>query len=218
MDSSNNLQTGLTEYQQQELQKIQSSYSHNNAPILDLKQIVQHVKNNMDFFRLITIIPSSSKFVTQIKPELNKLPAVGFTVDFGSITGNLVNTSMAQIMDIIVCCTVVMPVANDLSGAGSHYSFTTAGFPALSRCLYNWTPETTGRYTNPFQLYSFQRIENLCDNAYEVYCVYYKISCQIDYMDGYIPNAKLLTEINADIKTEKNNQISDDINFEITLN
>lgn len=173
------------------------SIQNNPSPLLDLKEVVKQVNTNTKLFRYVTVISGKEKFISQVQPNVDQMPAVGFTIEFGDVTDNLTNESMGQFLDITLCCTVVLNVSDDITGSKSHYQFVNDLLPDLNHSIYNWQPSNSDRYINGFKLHNFQRIEACCSNAYEVYCVYYEIPCQIDYLDGYIPPTTPLKSIST---------------------
>lgn len=176
--------------------------NHNPAPILDLISVVDQIKKNTVVLKDVTIISDSKKYIDQITPDKTKLPGVGLTTEFGDVSENYANSSMVQFFDIQICCTVVLDASSDQTGAGSHLYIWDMVFKDLMHCIYNWKPSKQ-RYVNGFKLSRFERIAALSSNAYEVYCVYFTIPAQIDYLDGYLISAKNLSSINASIELEK---------------
>ena len=187
---------------------------HNPAPIIDLMIVTNQIKNNTDLFKLVTPISSPKKLVKQVTPNNSTLPALGLTIDYCSASENDLNEVVAQVMTISVCFTVVLDTTNDLTGAGTQFVMFDQAYRALSWSVYNYQPDTPGiksRYLNGFTFDKSERIENLCDDAYEVYCIYYEIQAQIDYLDGYLTPEQHLLEINLKAATSPLYQIEQNI-------
>lgn len=178
---------------------------HNSAPILDLVTVVNQIKNNTKLFRDVSVVSDSKKLISQIGPDKSRLPFVGLTEEFGEVTDNPLNAGMFQILTIDLCCTIVLDTEGDLTGAGSMLSLFDPLLKDLLHCIYNWQPEKT-RYLNGFSLSRFERIASLCSNTYEVYCVYFSIPTQIDYLDGYLTEGQKLIEIQTQNKINKSSQ------------
>ncbi|GBR17473.1 hypothetical protein [Gluconobacter frateurii] len=181
------------------------SSANNPAPFLDIKSVVNQLSANQDLFKYITAISDPKKFIDEIKPSVNQLPAVGITIEFGSVTDNLLNNAVAQVFEIEVCFTSVFNTSIDISGASSQTSYWNDALKALMNSIYNWQPSKE-RYLNGFQLERTERIGALCDNAYEVYCTYFDIKVQIDYTDGYLTEGQKLQIIQTQLNQNKNKQ------------
>lgn len=179
-----------------------NSYT-NPTPIIDLVAIYNQIKKNTDYFQNITVSASTKKLIDQYSPDLSTLPACGISCEFMSASEAVGNSTRVQVLDITICCTIILPANNDLTGAGSQINFFDEAFRELMKCLYCWKP-ATGRYTNCFSFDRSERIENSSSNAYEVYCVYFTIPAQIDYLDGYITSGQQLSLISSEVITEKN--------------
>lgn len=181
------------------------SSENNPAPFLDVRAIITQLENNQTFYNYVTAISDPDKFIKEIKPKINQLPAVGLTIEFGSVSDNLVKNSVAQVFDVVVCFTSVFNTTIDLSGASSQTSYWNDALKALMNSIYNWQPEKTTRYLNGFQLDRTERISSLCDNSFEVYCTYFSIPIQIDYTDGYLTAGQKLQIINTNANLTKQN-------------
>lgn len=192
--------------------------ANNPAPLLDVRSIVTQLQNNQTFYKYITSISDPDKFIKEIKPKIDQLPAVGITIEFGSVSDNLVKNSMAQVFNIDVCFTSVFNTTTDLSGSSSQTSYWNDAIKALMHSIYNWQPEKTTRYLNSFQLDRSERIGSLCDNSFEVYCTYFSIPVQIDYTDGFLTEGQKLVLINteANLTKSKSNQLTN-INIQNTI-
>lgn len=179
---------------------------HNPAPILDMKTLITQLINNTTLFKGIQAGSDPKKITTQIKPSSDQLPFCGVTVEFGEVTDNALNSSMAQIMNIDVLCTVVLQTSQDLTGSGTQAIMFDDLLKDLMHAIYNWQPAQT-RYVNGFQLKHLERIAALSNNEYEVYCVYWTIPLQIDYLDGYLDEVQQLKEIRTQMLNEKLDEI-----------
>ncbi|MCP9318763.1 hypothetical protein KBX73_03020 [Acetobacter persici] len=178
---------------------------HNAAPFLDLVTVVNQIKNNTVLFRDVSVASDPKKLIGQIGPDKSRLPFIGLTEEFGEVTSNPINGSMVQVLTIDVCCTIVLDTEGDLTGAGSLLCVFDDLLKDLMHCIYNWRPEKT-RYINGFSLNRFERIAGLCSNTYEVYCVYFSIPTQIDYLDGYLTEGQKLQVISTQLQPTKTNQ------------
>lgn len=183
---------------------------HNPAPILDVKSVITQLISNTTVFKAIQAGSDPKKITQQIKPKPEQLPFCGVTLEFGEVSDNVLNSSMAQILDIDVLCTVVLQTSQDITGSNTQALMFDYILKDLMHAIYNWQPEQT-RYVNGFKLNRFERIASLSDNAYEVYCVYFTIPLQIDYLDGYLTEEQKLQEIKTNILTQKLNDIKSTI-------
>lgn len=180
---------------------------HNPAPILSIREVVLQLENNLQYFKSVQSNASPKKLTTQIKPTPAQMPMVGVSIEFGDVSENFANSTMAQILNIDVCCTVVQQTAQDLTGSQTQSVIFDTLLKDLMHSLYNWQPEQD-RYTNGFKLTRFERIEALCDNEYEVYCVWFTIPLQIDYLDGYLSPEVQLKEIQSQVILDQINSLT----------
>ena len=180
---------------------------NNPQPIIDLVEILKQIKTNSTYFKTTVLSGSSKKLVDQYTPDLSALPACGISCEYGDFSEAVGNSTRVQIMDITICCTIILQANNDLTGAGPQINFLDEAIRELMKCLYNWQPSNK-RYINGFKNDRFERIESLSGNAYETYCMYFTIPAQIDFTDGYLKPEQSLLYINTDISTEKNKTIN----------
>lgn len=175
----------------------------NTAPLLDLMVVVDQIKTNTQFFQKVMPVSSPKKFINQITPNLANLPAVGVSIEFGSQEDFELNSIAAQKLDIDICCTVVLDTTDDITGAGPQFQMFDTALLDLMHSVYNWKPISNQRYINGFSINRFERIENLSDDAYEVYCVWFSIPLQIDYTDGYLTQGQQLAMISSELSISK---------------
>lgn len=175
----------------------------NTAPLLDLMVVVDQIKTNTQFFQKVLPVSSPKKFTQQITPNEANLPAVGVSIEYGSQEDFELNSIAAQKLDIDICCTVVLNTTDDITGAENQFQMFDTALPDLMHCVYNWKPISNQRYINGFNIGRFERIENLSDDAYEVYCVWFSIPLQIDYTDGYLTQGQQLSVIASEIALTK---------------
>ena len=181
---------------------------HNPSNIIDIQSIVNQIKQNTKLLKTVTSVSSSVNFVKQFKPKMNQLPALGVTVECGSISENFSNSSMAQTMDVVYACTLILDTTPDLTGALSQNQMFSSLLSDVMHAIYNWQPRKDLRYQNGIKMDRFERIDNLCDNTYEVYILYFSVPVQIDYLDGFLTDPQKLLLLNTQINLEKSNTIT----------
>jgi len=177
---------------------------HNPAPILDLPALIEHVKAGTSTFKDYGSSPTTKKYIEQVTPDVSRLPYCGLSVECGSVGPNLVNEAVAQTLVITVCATIIMDAQTDFTGFEQQTAMFDDHLLDLMHCIYNYQPSKT-RYLNGFQLRDFDRVSELETNAYEVYCVYFDIPCRIDYLDGYMTEARAIKSVKAQARLQKLN-------------
>ncbi|WP_406239694.1 hypothetical protein ACF3NX_06275 [Acetobacter orientalis] len=179
---------------------------HNPAPILDMVAVRKQIVDNQKTFAQIGVGASPKKIIEQITPQKIQLPYCGVSVECGDISANPANTTTVQVMEVVVSCTCVFQASDDFTGAGQQINFMDNGLKDLFHCLYNWQPSKK-RYLNGFRLLRFERLDDLSNNSYEIYMVYFIIPLQIDFLDGFMDEQARLREIQSQLILKKDKDI-----------